>query len=189
MDALRRHPIPIALAVAALAVLVALFVPVPGGSGSGDDSAGGPTPGATLAPRTPSPAPSASMTPAADDAEAGGLVRTPLTVQADPPGLSGSGGSFSIRTHRITLSARSSEPIGVVGYLIPTSKERSSGTARGVGRSWSLSTVVYGRPDYAQMFLQAGPTGASITCTITVDGKVTEQRSSSGPYGQLFCQG
>lgn len=190
MDLVRRHPLAVAAAVGALLVLVALVVPLPGsggdadaprGSGAGSVAEGGPT--------RPSTAP--SMTPAAEstaDADSG-LVRPQVVRGQEPAGLSGSGGVLNVRAHRITLSVRSSEPIGVIGYNIPTSRDRPSGTVRGVGRSWSLSTRVYGRPDYAQMFLQAGPANVSMTCTITVDGKVTEQRTTTGPYGQLFCQG
>lgn len=190
MDLVRRHPLAVATAVAALLVLVALVVPLPGGSG-GDGSgsrADGTGSADGSAPTRPSAAP--SMTPAAESADAASsLVRPPAVRGQEPAGLSGSGGILNVRAHRITLSVRSSDPIGVVGYNIPTSRDRPSGVVRGVGRSWSLSTRVYGRPDYAQMFLQAGPASVSMTCTITVDGKVTEQRTSSGPYGQLFCQG
>jgi hypothetical protein len=177
--------------LSALALLVALLVPL---GDDGDDRAAGtaqPKDGVerpTLARPTPSP----SMSAAADaQAPSSALGDRPGsgTVTGSFSGLPGSGGAFSVRARRITLSATSSEPIGVVGYFVPTSRDRPSGTARGVGASWSMSTLVYGPPDYAQMFLQAGPSGATITCTITVDGKVTEQRSSAGPYGQLFCQG
>lgn len=189
MDLVRRHPLGVAAAVAALLVLVALVVPLPGSHGDGPGGSGAAGAGRQTT-AVPTPTTSPSMTAAAGSADGpSGLVRPPAMRAQEPAGLSGSGGVLSIRARRITLAARSSEPIGVVGYNIPTSRERPSGTAKGVGRSWTLSTRVYGRPDYAQMFMQAGPSGASITCTITVDGKVTEQRTSSGPYGQLFCQG
>lgn len=190
MDAIRRHPFVVVGILAGLALVAALLVPL-GGSGStatGDAAAGRE---GVERPRLDRPTPSPSMSAAAADpsAEPAGTAPRTITGVREPTGLSGSGGTLSIRARRITLSATSSEPIGVVGYLVPTSRDRSNGTATGVGTSWSLSTLVYGTPDYAQMFLQAGPSGATITCTITVDGKVTEQRSSSGPYGQLFCQG
>ncbi|WP_311210189.1 MULTISPECIES: hypothetical protein [unclassified Aeromicrobium] len=190
MELVRRHPVAAAAVVAALLVLVALVVPLPGGSGdgpAGGPGAAGPDGGTPTVPR---PTSSPSMTTAAEAADAtSGLVRPSVVRAEEPTGLSGSGGVLNVRAHRITLSVRSSDPIGVVGYNIPTSRDRPSGVVRGVGRSWSLSTRVYGRPDYAQMFLQAGPASVSMTCTITVDGKVTEQRTTTGPYGQLFCQG
>ncbi len=193
MSILARHPFVVAAVLAVVAVVVAFLVPVPGQDAGGSSAAG------TRTERTPAtatqdgrPTPSPSMSPAAEEQSAtvDGVVRRPISVTGQAlPGLSGSGGTRSLRPRVIRLTATSTEPIGVVGYFIPTSRDRSGGTAQGVGRSWSLTTRVYGSPDYAQMFLQAGPSGAAITCTITVDGKVTERRSSSGPYGQLFCQG
>jgi hypothetical protein len=194
MSILARHPFAVAAVVAVIAVLAALLVPLPGQDG-GSGAATGDSRAEDLnrPPSKPVSPPSASMSPAAEEQSAtvDGLVRRPISMQgrSSLPGLSGTGGIRSLRPRVIRLSATSSEPIGVVGYFVPTSRDRPSGTARGVGRSWSLTTRVYGNPDYAQMFLQAGPSGATITCTITVDGTVTERRSSSGPYGQLFCQG
>ena len=80
-------------------------------------------------------------------------------------------------------------PIGTVGYVMPTSLRHSSGTVKNVGLSWSLNSTVYGSPDYAQIYVQAGARGFPITCTVIVDGKVTERRSTEGPYGQMVCQG
>lgn len=105
------------------------------------------------------------------------------------PGLEGSGGTNGLPRHRVTITMTSSAPIGGVGYIVPTSLNDYYGIAKDVGRSWSLSTVVYGDPDYAQAFSQASARGNPITCTITVDGRVTDRRSTEGPYGQMFCQG
>ncbi|EFQ83689.1 hypothetical protein HMPREF0063_11352 [Aeromicrobium marinum DSM 15272] len=104
-------------------------------------------------------------------------------------GLRGEGGNRNLQGLAITLTVTSSVPIGTVGYIIPTSLDRSFGVDENVGTSFALSTTVYGPPDHAQIFVQAGPTGAPVTCTITVDGQVTEQRSTEGPYGQMLCQG
>ncbi|MET0767806.1 MAG: hypothetical protein ABWY50_09195 [Aeromicrobium sp.] len=112
-----------------------------------------------------------------------------ISALAPPGGLAGEGGTKGLPKHSVVLRMTSAAPIGVVGYVVPTSVDRSSGTAEGVGTSWSLSTTAYGDPDYAQLFAQAGPRGVPITCTITIDGRVTERRSTDGPYGQLFCQG
>ncbi len=106
-----------------------------------------------------------------------------------PPGLAGSGGGVSLPQVRIHLSVTSSEPIGVVGYQIPTSPNRSYGIVKNVGSSWSMSTVGYGRPDYARLFFRAGPSGAPVSCVITVNGRVTERRTTRGPYGAMMCQG
>lgn len=106
-----------------------------------------------------------------------------------PSGLGGEGGTRGYERHDITLTMSSQTPIGSVGYIVPTSVDKYYGVAEKVGRSWSLRTVVYGNPDYGQLFAQAGTRGNPVTCTITVDGRVTESRSTEGPYGQLFCQG
>ncbi|MGO4258710.1 hypothetical protein [Marmoricola sp. RAF53] len=105
------------------------------------------------------------------------------------PGLQGGSYYKYLPKHRLELSVTSEAPIGVVGYVIPTSLRTPTGVAKKVGTSWHLSTTVYGSPDYAQLFMQAGARGYPITCTIKVDGKVTERRSTDGPYGQLVCQG
>jgi hypothetical protein len=57
------------------------------------------------------------------------------------------------------------------------------------GTSWSMSTVVYGGPDYARLFIQGGFRGEAVVCTVTVDGKVTDRRATDGPYGLTMCQG
>lgn len=105
------------------------------------------------------------------------------------PGLSGEGGTLHLPRHRVTVSMTSRAAINSVGYIIPTSLKNNYGVAKKVGTSWSMSTIVYGDPAYAQLFAQAGARGFPITCTITVDGKVTDRRSTEGPYGQLYCQG
>lgn len=105
------------------------------------------------------------------------------------PGLPGGSLYASLPKIHITLAVRSAAPIGILGYVIPTSVDHPSGKVTGVGRSWSLQTIGYGKPDYARIFLQANTIGTPITCTITVNGRVTEQRSTEGPYGRLMCQG
>lgn len=105
------------------------------------------------------------------------------------PGLSGGSLYKYLPKHSITLRVTSQAPIGTVGYVMPTSLKESSGVVKNAGTSWSISSTVYGNPDYAQIFVQAGARGFPITCTIVVDGAVTEQRSTEGPYGQMVCQG
>ncbi len=104
-------------------------------------------------------------------------------------GLGGKGGVKGLPKMRITLSMTSAAPIAYVGYIVPTSLDHSTGTVKDPGTSWSLTTIGYGPPDYAQLFSIAGPTGIPVTCTITVNGKVTERRTTTGPYDQMFCQG
>lgn len=125
--------------------------------------------------------------PLADD-----MLRQGFSALAGPAGglgLAGSGGTKGLPRHTVVLRMSSSAPMGELGYVVPTSPDASYGVVKDAGRSWSLTTIAYGSPDYAQLFGQAGPGGAALTCTITVDGTVTEQRSTDGPYGQLFCQG
>ena len=107
----------------------------------------------------------------------------------DMPGLSGGSVYKYLPKHRVVLSVTSEQPIGTIGYVVPTSLRNSSGVVKNVGGSWSLTTTAYGDPDYAQLFMAAGSRGYPVYCTITVDGKVTEQRHTEGPYGQLICQG
>jgi hypothetical protein len=104
-------------------------------------------------------------------------------------GLRGKGGIVGLPREKVVLSMSSSAPIAYVGYIVPTSLDHSTGTVRSPGTSWSLTTTAYGPPDYAQLFSLAGPAGVPVTCTITVNGRVTETRTTSGPYDQLFCQG
>ena len=105
------------------------------------------------------------------------------------PGLQGGSIYQYLPKHTIVLRVTSEAPIGTVGYIVPTSLRSSSGVVKNVKTSWSLTTTAYGSPDYAQLYMQAGARGFPITCTISVDGRVTEQRSTEGPYGQLICQG
>jgi hypothetical protein len=115
-----------------------------------------------------------------------------VTGRADGFGIDGLPGhslSAELPVIHIQLSVDAAEPIGVVGYVIPTSHDHTSGKVTGVGRHWSLTTTGYGRPDYARIFVGAGPSGTPVTCTIRINGQITEQRSTKGPYGQMMCQG
>jgi hypothetical protein len=103
-------------------------------------------------------------------------------------GLPGGTLEKPLKEMHIRLSLSSDHPIGWLGWIVPTSKEAPVGKRTGVGRSWSMSTVGYGRPDYARLFFMSGPVG-SVTCTITVNGRVTEHRTTKGPYDQMMCQG
>lgn len=179
----------VVMGAAALAVLlcVGLFVRAYQHAGTGgSDAGGGFGAGASGTPASPTP-----DEPAPVSAQAGGVLpamrtlpRVTYTAQGGP--------GFTIvpaPTHKLVLSATSTAPIGEVGYLIPTSPHDSYGAAKHVGDHWVLHTTVTGKPYYAAIFLQAGATGAPITCTITLDGKVIDQRSTSGPYGRQVCVG
>lgn len=103
--------------------------------------------------------------------------------------MSGSSRLISLPKHELVVRVTSEADMFRVGYVVPTSLEKSYGVEYDVGRTWELRTVVYGKPKYARIYLQAGPYGIPVKCTITVDGKVLEQRDTEGPWGQLICQG
>lgn len=127
---------------------------------------------------------------AGDDATAlpGGLLGgfPGLGVQ---PGMGGDSSITSLPKHTLTIRLSSPRPLGLVAYVIPTSTNDSQGSLVENGNTWTLTTTVYGNPDYAVVYLQAGPEGKAETCEITVDGKVTERRSTEGPYSTMWCQG
>jgi hypothetical protein len=197
MDWIRRNP-KVAAAVSALAVLCVVVIVwgVTGGSSSSSSARtlGEPTPGGQMLATptaTPSrlldgmPTPSGSLLSGlgASDGGPGSSVGMHL------PGLPGGTLFKNFPRHQLKLLVTSEGDIGTVGWIIPTSLRKSYGIAKNVKHEWDLATVVYGDPDYARIWLQAGAIGFPITCTITVDGVVTEHRSTDGPYGRLLCQG
>jgi hypothetical protein len=206
MEWMRYHPKVAAAAAAVVTLFVIVGVWKLAGGKSHDQGPGAayaPLPTATAAPLTKLPSATTSATPTAkptgsvEKAFAGGLKGLSTgggggsakggTLQM--PGLQGGSMYKYLPKHHITLRVTSQQPIGTVGYIMPTSLNESSGVRKNVGTAWSLNSIVYGDPDYAQIFVQAGARGYPVTCTITVDGRVTEHRSTEGPYGQLVCQG
>jgi hypothetical protein len=179
-----------AAALAALVVLSGLVLVWVLTSGSGSPSAeptlAVPTTSPSRAPLTILPTPSASATPTAipKSLEGAGIPGyTSLT------GLKGHSLSASYPRHHLVLSLTSSKKLPFLIYNVPTSRDNRGGTLTDLGRTWSVSTTVYGKPDYAQLFTRADWYGTPITCTITVDGRVTARLTTSGPYGKVFCQG
>lgn len=185
-------------------VIVIVFSVVFGSKLRGDEDDGS----AYEPPRTPSASATPSITPPSSEPTA--TASTPDQEWSAPamptevpsgfssvgvaplpalPGLQGKGGNASLPKIRVRLEVSSSKPIGVVGYQVPTSLTHPSGTIRDVGTHWSLDTIAYGQPDYARLFFSAGPGGEPVTCVITINGKVTERRSTDGPYGRTMCQG
>jgi hypothetical protein len=175
---------------AALVVLVGFWLFVrPDPKASAEAHSGGDT--GPLAPFSTSPQPHGARRAATGKVLPPGLTGPGRSnnFNGSLAGFAGSGLYWSLPKHHIVLSVTSPGQIGTVGYLIPTSLDKADGVAKHVGTSWGLQTIVYGRPDYARIFLQAGASGVPISCTISVDGRVTEHRATSGPYGQLMCQG
>ncbi len=118
--------------------------------------------------------------------------RSPSTKQLRRLMLDGFGGdgfSAGAASHRVRLTVSSRVAAGTVGYVVPTSANESYGIVHDVGTSWSLTTTGYGAPDFARVFVQSGLRGHPVTCTVRVDGKVTDRRTAAGPYGQAMCQG
>ncbi|HET6153824.1 MAG TPA: hypothetical protein VFE15_12770 [Marmoricola sp.] len=209
MEWIRNRP-KVAAACGTLAVIVvlALAFTLAGGHGkaaqpSAFGTAGPPLPSYSSSPLAELPAPSAKATPTTK-AQTEKAIQSTITKLKNSSGLgSTSLGSGSLNVaglqggsvykylpkHQVVMRVVSDAPIGTVGYVVPTSLNNSSGIVKNVANSWSLTTTAYGNPDYAQIYLQAGSRGFPITCTITVDGKITEQRSTQGPYGELICQG
>lgn len=207
MEWFRRRPkVAAATGVAAVLGVIALIVLMVGGNEKYDRNEPGvavglpsptadPTSGALPTPTaSPEPTTAAEVQRAAQRAFAefgrglsgsGGLTSGEFSM----PGLQGGSIYKYLPKHVVTMRITSEAPIGTIGYVVPTSLRHSSGVVKNVKNSWSLTTTAYGDPDYAQLFMQAGARGFPITCTITVDGKVTERRSTEGPYGQMICQG
>jgi hypothetical protein len=181
MGRARRHAgrLTVIAVLAALLVCIGLFVRAYRNAGpEGVPEADAPTP-------VPTPVP--TVQPAV-----GG---PPVVVGSAAPDVTLSPGGYggftfgTVPSHRLVMSATSTAPIGTVGYLAPTSADHSYGSAEHVGRHWTVTTRVLGKPQYAAVFVQAGASGAPITCTVSVDGKVVSRRTTSGAYGREVCVG
>ncbi|MEV5001520.1 hypothetical protein [Nocardioides sp. LML1-1-1.1] len=161
------------------------------------DSATDPTdrPAATAMP-SPSPRPSERPTqdtsPSVEPVEATQPDAASLGLPdgvALPAGLGGSGSGRSLPRTTLKIRVFSTEPLYRVSYIIPTSDDQRYGQDDGVGSSWSHTTRVWGKPDYAAVFVQAFWPGVKVTCVITVGGRETERRTIIGPQGAMWCQG
>jgi hypothetical protein len=175
--------------VVVLVLAVGLFVQAYRKAGSGQDAtaAGGLGAGQSMTQPaialTATPGPGAVKSPA-ELVAVGGRPAFTFTAAGGP--------GFTIvpaPRHRLVATVHSSIRIGTVGFLIPTSPDHSYGSAKNVGTSWSLRTTVTGKPYYAAIFVQAGATGAPITCTIMLDGKIISSKQTHGEYGRQVCYG
>jgi hypothetical protein len=132
--------------------------------------------------RTPKASPSAQ----APGSQSGFAIPMPTLL---PPGLSGDGATINAPKHTLTIRWSSPTALGPIAYVIPTSKDhRRGGSVEKTRTRVSLTTTVYGNPDYAVAYVQAG-LGAPATCEIFVDGRRTAHRTTEGPYGAVWCQG
>lgn len=136
----------------------------------------------TLDPTPDQPSPTALPT-GADGQPKGGMAGLPT---AGVPGLTGEGFTKDADPHQVTVQVTSNAPMVYAGWRVPSAGKKGGGKA---SEGFKVTVTGYGPPDWAQIFVTAGPGGRTTTCTITVDGEVTEHRVSKGPYGSLFCQG
>lgn len=134
--------------------------------------------------KKPRETPSASVT--ADPAAVEGLG---LPAGVQPPGLGGSGTGKSLPRAKLTIRITSDQPVHHVSYIIPTSDREQYGKDTNAGRTWTYQTTVWGRPDYAAVFVRGLYPGVKVTCVITVNGRETERRTIIGPYSAMWCQG
>ena len=193
----RNNPGKAAGVSALLVLLVAVLLRgALGGSGTSADAPGAvplatptTTPSNSLT-AVPTPVPTPTEAPAPPLTFPGATAGGPVTVgRSKFDGLKGQSRSQSIPSHHVVLSLWSDHKLPFVIYNIPTSRDHPGGQSTDLGRTWSLSTTVYGKPDYAQLFTRSGFEGYPITCQITVDGRVTARLTSDGPWGKIFCQG
>lgn len=151
----------------------------------------GPGDGADPSSATTGPTSSASASPASNGPATAQDVKRELQARAgeltNPLNRLRSPG-----VHTVSITASSSQPLAApIGYLIPTSIDTRNayGTVKTKARSYRLSTRAVGPGYLALIFVQAGPTGAPVTCTVTIDGKSTSTESTAGPYGRQVCLG
>jgi hypothetical protein len=173
-------------AVVAIGILVALAFYVRGFEGTGDDPQALPTDSPAAGSPLGSPDPLGQHHRHPGKNGHGTEVVVPgggptVTLGAGGPGLTISGG------HTLVAHVESSEPINVIGYLSPTSPDLTYGTVKNVGRSWTVRTTVSGPPKYAILWIYGAKDGASVTCSITIDGKVADRKTTKGPYGRQLC--
>lgn len=92
--------------------------------------------------------------------------------------------------HELTIAASSlAGKMPVLGYLVPTGMGSAYGSLNGQRQSWSYHEQALGPGYLAAIFVQTGKLGIPITCTVTVDGKVTSHETASGAYGRAICLG
>lgn len=176
------------IAGAAIAVIVASFLLRP--DGPGEEAIDPEDRPSASAGAEPSAEPVKKKRKKRTAASAGDLPGMPGPgVFGTPPGMIGDGRVYSLPKHTMRITMTSSAPLGLVAWVIPTSKEQDRGTAKVAGNSWSLTTTVYGNPKYGTAFAQANSRASRVTCVITIDGREVERLSTSGPYDAIWCLG
>lgn len=175
-----------------LGVLAFLNRPQPTDS-SASDPTGRPSasasPSESAAPERRRKRPRAEAASEAATVDPGALEGLGLPPGMQPPGLGGSGSAKSLPRADLVIRITSAQPVHHVSYIIPTSDREQYGKDTSAGRTWTYRTKVWGRPDYAAVFVRGLYPGVEVTCVITVDGRVTERRTIIGPHSAMWCQG
>lgn len=91
--------------------------------------------------------------------------------------------------HQVSVEVSSSQPIKIVGYLVPTGLSSPYATVHPNTRSFAVSQQALGGGYLAAVFVQSDERGAPITCRVVVDGKVTNAETAHGSYGRAVCLG
>jgi hypothetical protein len=180
-----RRVWPILLGVGlVIGVVIAMAFFVRGFDDTGSDNIA--APGAGTIPSSDFPSPSASVSPP----KAG---KTKYVVPGGGPTITlgaNDGGGIKLNNknqHHLVAHVTSSDPIYAVGWLIPTSLSNAYGKDMSPGRSFTIDTTVTGRPYYSLLWVYAGKSGAPVTCTISIDGKVASSKTTQGAYGRQVC--
>jgi hypothetical protein len=150
-----------------------------GNPGKDPVAAGSATPGAT---DSPSDSPSAS----ASTSDAPGPFKGLKGLPTGYPSTRDKFGRLLV-PRIVTMTVTSSEPIFQLGYLVPTSLDSPYGRAGQGARSWSLTVRATGRTPLAAIFIQAGRSGAPVTCTITIDGQAGDTETTTQPWQRQLC--
>jgi hypothetical protein len=139
---------------------------------------------------TPSPIPSSSpATHHKPGSKQSGLVQNPVNQlrQALPDNPLNHLNRALL--HNVRISASAPGHMAVLGYLVPTGLGAAYGAVHTNSHSWSMSEQALGKGYLAAVFIQTGRSGIPITCTVTVDGRVTSRETASSPYGRAVCIG
>jgi len=192
MEWIQRNPRKTA-GLAALGLLFVLVVLRGVLSGPGHASTD-PTLGPSLAVPTTTPTgiPNALSSPSAVPTSTSDVMQALAAAgSAEAKGeLFGAGGSAKgLTPHHVVIAAQSDGPLMAVGWWIPLADGVREGSDTSGSRSFSHGDRTYGDSDLARILAYGGPYSKTTTCTVTVDGKVTDRQSAKGPYAKVFCQG
>lgn len=190
MDWFRRNPKEAAgLSALAVLCLVVLVWGVAGGRRASEPSTlGRPAPLATPT-KSPTRALGGLATPSGSPTPVGQMVGSFPSTAMGEAGFAGTGFDRGLKPHHIVITAESDGPLAGVGWQMPTADGPRGGKDAVGQRSFRHEATVYGGPDYAQLYTFDGPNSSWVSCTITVDGKVTDHQVAKGPWGQVFCRG